>query len=348
MGTRKRIILTIFFIILFGLIISYYYLGSTAVVYLIENSIRNKSEKDLVLVPNYIVKDDKKLYVRSSGMAREWNGKFLEAFLKKIHPDKNIVYDDTISNPDIFLVSHFPVYQDFFPYLDRKSNVITWSGESHRVRNYDKNAYINFISQKPEKKSDLWFPYLLTSHYETLTPETSIQDVENENPIEKRKRLVAYISSNCIKEREELFSLLSKKSKTAHGLGKCSNNYKKAGGGWENLTDIYKNYIFGFSMENCIKEGYITEKIWNIYKGGAIPIFWGDSKSAEFFFNKETYIDVNDFDSLNDAAEYIFNLSLDKKKLREIKSKPILNDPKIFTDINYAMKKVFKRYSEEK
>ena len=87
-------------------------------------------------------------------------------------------------------------------------------------------------------------------------------------------------------------------------------------------------------MENCIKEGYITEKIWNVYKGGAIPIFGGDSKSAELFFNKETYIDVNNFDSLNEAADYIFNLSFDKKKLKEIKSKQILNDPKIFEDIN--------------
>ena len=100
-------------------------------------------------------------------------------------------------------------------------------------------------------------------------------------------------------------------------------------------------------MENCDKEGYITEKIWNVYKGGAIPIFWGDSKSAEFFFNKETYIDVNDFKSFEEASDYIFNLSLDKKRLKEIKSKPIFKDPKIFKDINYAMRKVFSKYREE-
>ena len=99
-------------------------------------------------------------------------------------------------------------------------------------------------------------------------------------------------------------------------------------------------------MENCVKEGYITEKIWNVYKGGAIPIFWGDSKSAEFFFNKETYIDVSNFKSLKDASDYIIKLGLDKKRLKEIKSKPILKDPKIFKDIDYAMSKVFKRYKE--
>ena len=148
---------------------------------------------------------------------------------------------------------------------------------------------------------------------------------------------------SVIKEKgkvDKLEALVEKKSKTAHAFGNCCNNQKKIEGDFTILDDVYEKYIFGFAMENCNIKGYITEKILNIYNAGAIPIFWGDSKSAEFFFNKKSYIDINDFNSLEEASNYIYNLSFDKEKLKEIKNKQAFKDPKLFQDLDYCFEKL--------
>jgi len=285
----------------------------------------------------YVKKNKNKLYVSSKGKASEWNKLFFNKFLEIEYPNKEIIYTN-ISNPDLLLVSHFFDWNDSLLYTDKKVPYITWSGEPQKVKNYNSALY-NILSQKPEKKEDIWWPYILTANYEM---KKGIDKILNKNytPIENRKNLVAYIASNCVDKRDNLFKLLEKKSNTAHAMGKCSNNHKKIDGDFTILDNIYENYIFGFAMENCDLEGYITEKILNIYNSGAIPIFWGDSKSAEFFFNKESYIDVKDFSSLEEASDYIYNLSLNKEKLKEIKNQKIFKDPKIFQDLDYGIKNI--------
>lgn len=37
-----------------------------------------------------------------------------------------------------------------------------------------------------------------------------------------------------------------------------------------------KNYKFNICFENGSSPGYITEKLFQAYAGGCIPIYWGD------------------------------------------------------------------------
>lgn len=160
--------------------------------------------------------------------------------------------------------------------------------------------------------------------------------------IEKRKFNIAYIASNCVDKREEFYKVLLEKfnGDGVHALGKCSNNYKSLEGNHNDLDDVYQDYIFGFAMENKKLDGYLTEKILNVFRGGAIPIFWGCSESAKKFFNKGTYIDLSDFKDYNEAAQYIYELSKDKKKLKEIKSIPVFKDEKLLRDVDYYLEKM--------
>ena len=90
-------------------------------------------------------------------------------------------------------------------------------------------------------------------------------------------------------------------------------------------------------MENHAVNGYITEKIMNVYKGAAIPIYWGGDDTAKKYFNPDSFIDINDFASLNDAANYIINLSCDSNKIKKIQSAPIFKNnivPDIFIERN--------------
>lgn len=283
----------------------------------------------------YIKKEDDKLYVTVKGHEYDWNKDFYDKFLYNQYPDKKQIVITKISNPDILIVSHFFNKEDYLLHVDKDVPFITWSGESHRVKGFDnKKAKFNLLSQKPLYKNDIWFPFLLSTNYLSKDRLLTIKD---KKPIEERKFLVAYIASNCVPIREELFRILNTKYNQygTHALGRCSNNYEKAEGNWSSLDNTYENYIFGFALENIKKEGYITEKILNVFRSGAIPIFYGDSKSAQKFFNKDSYIDISDFNSLEEAADYIYKLSQDKEELKKKKNINIFKDTRLMNDIDY-------------
>lgn len=48
------------------------------------------------------------------------------------------------------------------------------------------------------------------------------------------------------------------------------------------INEIYKQSLYGLCFENISADGYITEKLFNIIKNQAIPIYWGDPKISRY------------------------------------------------------------------
>ena len=144
----------------------------------------------------------------------------------------------------------------------------------------------------------------------------------------KRDRLAAYIATHSPKHRDEFFKVLSKRddTHTTDGLGKANHtrtiDMPGRNDGWWKMADVYKDYKFGFAMENTEEEGYITEKIMNVFIGGAIPIYWGTSKVKEIF-NPDAFIYVNEYPSFEDAAKDIVAISKDLYRLKNMLEAPI-------------------------
>lgn len=65
--------------------------------------------------------------------------------------------------------------------------------------------------------------------------------------------------------------------------------------------DFIKNYKFTIAFENCLMEGYTTEKLIHPFLAGSIPIYYGNPMVTEEF-NKEAFIDCNAFDNDFDAV----------------------------------------------
>ena len=245
-------------------------------------------------------------------------------------PDRNVVISND-RQPHLILrsehikteLSNSPEYQRWnAPYIS--SSYEYWTLAKHRYR---KNAppLAELVSRKPRKKREFYFPFIAWCG-------PSPERIYIDNKV--RTKFLAYIASNCIKKRDKLFSLIKNKKDSAEALGSCSNpNKTKSPGGWEGLESVYARYDFGFAMENHQVPGYITEKILNVFRGGAIPIYWGDSKTVKNYFNPKAYIDVGAFDSLEEAADYIVRLSQDKKRINSMRNEPMFKDnqaPEIF------------------
>eukprot|EP00451_Oxyrrhis_marina_P008860 CAMPEP_0204308284 /NCGR_PEP_ID=MMETSP0469-20131031/416_1 /ASSEMBLY_ACC=CAM_ASM_000384 /TAXON_ID=2969 /ORGANISM="Oxyrrhis marina" /LENGTH=768 /DNA_ID=CAMNT_0051287741 /DNA_START=33 /DNA_END=2339 /DNA_ORIENTATION=- len=92
----------------------------------------------------------------------------------------------------------------------------------------------------------------------------------------------------------------------------------------DSATEAFRSFKFAMAFENTDTKGYITEKIMNVFLAGAVPIYWGTEDVKEVF-NPESFVFAGDFQDFSALAEYVIDLSLDKRRYEEIATAPILN-----------------------
>lgn len=72
----------------------------------------------------------------------------------------------------------------------------------------------------------------------------------------------------------------------------------------EDKLKFLSNYKFTIAMENESAYNYITEKIFHSFLAGSIPIYWG-APNINDFFNPKSFINISDFNTFDDAIEYV-------------------------------------------
>ena len=97
------------------------------------------------------------------------------------------------------------------------------------------------------------------------------------------------------------------------------------GNGWKNSCktewgrqkghsiNILKNYTFCLIVENCNVPGYVSEKLYDAWCAGCVPLYYGNADTVEFI-PKEMYIDLKLIKPEN------LQKKIDKMEIDEIKS----------------------------
>ena len=156
----------------------------------------------------------------------------------------------------------------------------------------------------------------------------------------RRKKFCGAVISNCnAKFRLNFIDRLNKYKHVDIG-GKCSNiTTNKV---IENKIEFLSSYKFSLAMENSKGDGYISEKIFDSFRAGTIPIYYGDYLVDEFI-NPKTYILIKGVKDIDNKIEYIKKIDQDEKLYISImKEKPIID--KYFVDKidNKELKDFFK------
>lgn len=81
----------------------------------------------------------------------------------------------------------------------------------------------------------------------------------------------------------------------------------------ENKLETMSRFKFAICFENCIFPGYITEKIFDCFFSGCIPIYYG-APDIEDFIPKETFIDFREFGNFTELNEYLNGLTESEAK----------------------------------
>ena len=133
------------------------------------------------------------------------------------------------------------------------------------------------------------------------------------------KKLVTQMSSNkkskhereLYSERERIIQFFEDKNDfDFYGFAWADKGYKNYKGSVDNKLETLKNYRFNVCYENIYDvRGYITEKIFDSFAAGVIPIYWGASNVTDYI-PKNCFIDRRDFKDF--AAIYDYIRTMDK------------------------------------
>lgn len=104
--------------------------------------------------------------------------------------------------------------------------------------------------------------------------------------------------------------------------GRFKNN---VGGPVKNKLEFITNYKFNLAFENSACCGYTTEKILEPMRVNSIPIYWGNSLISKDF-NVKSFVNVMDYNSIDDAIEYIRYLDTNDDAYMQKLSEPWLNN----------------------
>lgn len=152
------------------------------------------------------------------------------------------------------------------------------------------------------------FPWLCVSKFE---------------PFEKRKLCTLISTFHATEYPNELYSKRSDTVRFFDSLD-CndfdlygvwpSSHFKKCKGHISSKLDVLQNYKFCICYENYADYGYITEKIFDCFCAGVIPVYWGAHNIADYI-DPNCYIDRRSF--ANDNALYTYLKNMPRKDYAE-------------------------------
>ena len=139
----------------------------------------------------------------------------------------------------------------------------------------------------------------------------------------KNKKFCAWVVSNGgAYTRNQFYKKLSE-YKTIDSGGRFKNNI---GYIVKNKKEFLKGYKFSICFENSKKLGYISEKLFDAFQAGTIPIYFGDD-SVKKLINSKSYIHVNDINDFNKKIDLIKKRDQDDDLYESmIKEKIVIND----------------------
>lgn len=156
------------------------------------------------------------------------------------------------------------------------------------------------------------------NYFKFCFPQPRREMVEN-IPDYAEKKLCVMIAGNKDYGSSDPRALYGERRKwVAFSINLDEGEFDLFGSGWEGFSswrgmvsskwETLKNYRFCICYENMKdQKGYITEKIFDCFIGGCVPVYWGASNIGDYVF-KDCFIDRRNFSSDEELYRYLKNI----------------------------------------
>mmetsp|Transcript_8141 Transcript_8141/g.19857 ORF Transcript_8141/g.19857 Transcript_8141/m.19857 type:complete len:443 (-) Transcript_8141:636-1964(-) len=188
-----------------------------------------------------------------------------------------------------------------------------------------------FIRYQPPKDANRG-QFLPTSYINTEMDDFLAQDNDDNRWLdhEFREPAIAVVISNCNtrSKRVDILTEILKSFPRVFKLGKCFQGDKSSqvlpatlqkclslprrSPMWDKPKEcILKHVMFVFSVENSFEYGYITEKMWQPLKMGAIPVYSIGSVhgNRNYLPHPDAALMIEDFESVEQLARYMHQVA---------------------------------------
>lgn len=231
-------------------------------------------------------------------------------------------------------ISSIPILS-FFPRYDKI------------LKTKDKNIYF-ITTNKLKIENNFFLPFFLHNYYNSFKTLLNKNKISSLN-IEKKRFCAFVVSSNSSLERISFFKQLSKYKKV-DSYGKVFKNIDSPiYYDWKENYKMFENYKFVICFENSFNEGYLTEKILNVFLGKSLPIYRGDPDIKKYF-NTKSFINYDDYGSYKKMIAKIIELDKNDKEYLKVLNEPCFKEnkvPKIFKEKEKELIKFYKKILKE-
>lgn len=194
---------------------------------------------------------------------------------------------------------------------------ISMEGEKHYSRLKLSNRNKNHAIASTRFDSEIPMPYYNWPWTLYMDDTPSEKDKWSQNwiqtphiPLQNVKKAAVFIARNCasLSNREHLVKTLMQYMRV-ESVSSCLHN--------ADLPDksdklkMMKQYAMYFAFENERTNDYITEKLWNTFKAGVLPVYFGAPNIKEHV-PEHSIVNVDDFDSYKELAEHLNDILNDE------------------------------------
>ncbi len=95
----------------------------------------------------------------------------------------------------------------------------------------------------------------------------------------------------------------------------------------ETKNETLASYRFTLCFENTVLKGWLTEKIFECFEVGTVPIYWG-ADDIEQLIPKECFIDMRDFAGYGDLRTYLRSLTTEDVRRYKESARDFLASPR--------------------
>jgi hypothetical protein len=228
--------------------------------------------------------------------------------------DKSLLRSDEI-NILISLenCSNWPFYSHYNKYGDYENDMVDVFIYNHKNKLVEN---LNFLS--------IPTVYFRLDYFESIKNKLSVK-----KPFKEKHFCLVINKSGLNTEISELANILKKYGKVEHisffdtllSNKSCYNDPQ--------LLEVLSLFKFIICFENSYTDGYITEKIFNCFLAGTIPIYKG-APDIKTFINTESFINPRETDFLDkiialNKSEVLYDKMVNSKKITDFSYRTYIN-----------------------